>query len=485
MDLNPDQLGKAIIIAAGGAQRSNTLFTYSNEYVQRMYNLVKQRGLSDADVYYMNPQAPDLDDDGFQEQNLQDYNLFDPEPDIKEAFAEAAKNLKPGQQFIFYIHGHSRKDVFNITPNYELSASKFRELLDLIPAGVQQLIFIDTCYSGSFINELAGVENRIVITSTDDNSLTWQVAYSSFAEKLLDQLQRGDSLGGAFTAAKQFIQNQQKFFGGQTPWLDDNSDGQYVDDGRLAEKVYLIQNSVHAAPPPKLEVHPRIVLKDQQISTTIWTKVTSPTHDKIRKVRAILVRPNLVNTEYNGMETDFGREEIELIYNAAQNRYEIVYDKFLINGVWNIIYQAKDTDGFWSDVKIAEVEVNNVPDKFIKLSLNKSSYKQASEQNLTVDVYSKDPIQVKMYLGMVLPNGGGVKTLIYPDDEFGEANQINAYIPKLKVNQPKTYYMKPLVPEDAAFGDYMFCGVLVPAAEALKMDGSNWLALDCTGFKVQ
>ncbi len=485
VDINPDQLGKAIIIAAGGAQRGNTLFPYSNEYVQRMYNLVKQRGLSDADVYYMNPQAPDLDDDGFQEDKLQDYNLFDAESHIEEAFTEAAKNLKAGQQFIFYVHGHSRIDSFNITPNYELSASKFRELLDLIPAGVQQLIFIDTCYSGSFLNELAGVENRIVITSTDDNSLTWQVTEMSFADKLLTQLQKGESLGGAFTFAKEFIQNNTKYFSGQTPWLDDNSDGQYVSDGRLAEKVFLVKGGTPQDSAPELEVHPRIVLKDQQISTTIWTKVTRPTHDKIRKVRAILVRPNLVNTEYKGMETDFGREEVELIYNAAQNRYEIVYDKFLINGVWNIIYQAKDTDGFWSDVKIAEVEVNNVPDKFIKLSLNKSSYKQASEQNLTVDVYSKDQIEVKMYLGMVLPNGGGVKTLIYPDDEFGEANQINPYIPKLKVNQPKTYYMKPLIPEDAAFGDYMFCGVLVPAAEALKMDGSNWLALDCTGFKVQ
>jgi hypothetical protein len=433
----------------------------------------------------MNPQAPDLDDDGYQEDHLQDFNLFDPETDITQAFTEAAKNLKPGQQFIFYVHGHSRKDSFQITPNYELSALKLKELLGLIPAGVQQLIFIDTCYSGSFLNELAGVENRIVITSTDDKSLTWQVTEMSFADKLLTQLQKGESLGGAFAFAKQFILNNTKYFSGQTPWLDDNSDGQYVDDGRLAEKVYLIQDSIHGAPPPELEVHPRIVLKAQQISTTIWTKVTSPTHDKIRKVRAILVRPNLVNTEYKGMETDFGREEVELIYNAAQNRYEIVYDKFLINGVWNIIYQAKDTDGFWSDAKIAEVEVNNVPDKFIKLSLNKSSYKQASEQNLTVDVYSKDQIEMKMYLGMVLPNGGGVKTLIYPDDQFGEANQINAYIPKLKVNQPKTYYMKPLVPEDAAFGDYALCGVLVPAAEDIKMDGSNWLALDCTGFKVQ
>jgi hypothetical protein len=90
-----------------------------------------------------------------------------------------------------------------------------------------------------------------------------------------------------------------------------------------------------------------------------------------------------------------------------------------------------------------------------------------------------------MYLGMILPNGGGIKTLIYPDDEFGEANQINPYIPKLKIQQLKPYYMKPLVPEDAPFGDYMFCGVLVPAAEDIKMDGSNWLALDCTGFKVE
>ncbi|WP_069471129.1 PKD domain-containing protein [Candidatus Marithrix sp. Canyon 246] len=487
VDLNPDQLGKAIIIAAGGAQRGNTLFPYSNDYVQRMYNLVKQRGLTDSDVYYMNPQAPDLDDDGFQEDHLQDFNLFDPETDINKAFTEAAKNLKAGQQLIFYIHGHSRKDSFNITPNYELSAAKLKELLDLIPAGVQQLIFIDTCYSGSFLNELAGVENRIVITSTDDNSLTWQVTEMSFADKLLTQLQKGESLGGAFTFAKQFILNNTKYFSGQTPWLDDNSDGQYVDDGRLAEKVFLVKGGIHGAPPPELEVHPRIVLKDQQISTTIWTKVTSPTHDKIRKVRAILVRPNLVNAEYNGMETDFDREEIELIYNAAQNRYEIVYDKFFINGVWNIIYQAKDTDGFWSDVKMAEVEINNVPEKFIKLFLNKSSYKPASEQNLTVDVYSKDPIQAKMYLGMILPNGGGVKTLIHPYEKFGKANQINPYIRKLKINQPKTYYIKSLVPKKAAaaVSGYMFCGVLVPAAEDIKMDGSNWLALDCTGFKVQ
>lgn len=74
-------------------------------------------------------------------------------------------------------------------------------------------------------NVETGKEIRIVITSTDDNSLTWQVTEMSFADKFLTQLQKGESLGEAFTFAKQFIQNNTKYFSGQTPWLNDNSDG--------------------------------------------------------------------------------------------------------------------------------------------------------------------------------------------------------------------------------------------------------------------
>jgi hypothetical protein len=183
-ELSQQSLGKAIIIAAGGAQRSNSLYPYSNEYVQRMYNLVKLRGLTDSDIYYMNPQAPDIYDHGY----LQNYNLFDPESDIKDAFAQAARSLEAGQQFILYVHGHARKDNINITPAYELSASTLKNYLDILPQGVQQVIILDTPYSGSFINDLAGVENRIVITSTDDKSFTWQVSYCDFSEKLLTNI---------------------------------------------------------------------------------------------------------------------------------------------------------------------------------------------------------------------------------------------------------------------------------------------------------
>jgi WD40 repeat protein len=467
VDVNPASLGKAIIIAAGGAQNSNELFPYSNEYVQRMYRLVKQRGLTDADVYYMNPQAPDLDDDDYQEYHLHDFNLFDPETDIKEAFTQAAQNLTAGQQFIFYIHGHARHDVINITPIYELSASKLKTLLDILPQGIQQVIILDTLYSGSFMDELAGVENRIVITSTDDMSLRWQVTYSSFSEKLLNKLERGYSLGEAFRYAKQNMQNNQIFFGGQTPLLDDNNNGE------LAEKVYFIQNGIHAAPPPELEVHPRIALKNQQISTTIWTKVTNLSHYNINKVRAILIRPDFVNTEYQGLQTNFDREEVELIYNAAQDRYEIVYDRFWTKGTWNVLYQAQDKDGFWSEIETGEVEQtsDNLTDIKIDIALNKLNYKVSEEINWNINVNVKNQT---LYLGIRLPNGSVVA--INSNAEFNK---------QIQLARQQSIFIKILIPEDSPLGDYLACGVLIPTGETLQMDGSNWLAFDCTGFKVQ
>jgi WD40 repeat protein len=162
--------GQAIIIAAGGAQPDNTLFKYSNDFVQRMYRLLKEGGFSDTAIHYMNPYAPDIDvngypDDGQLDENRRDYPLFDPAQELPQAFANAASNLKAGQQFVFYLHGHAEQDEFLITPSYPLSALYLRDLLATLPTGVTQIIILDSCYSGSFFDELKGVEGRILISS--------------------------------------------------------------------------------------------------------------------------------------------------------------------------------------------------------------------------------------------------------------------------------------------------------------------------------
>jgi WD40 repeat protein len=465
VDVHPAQLGKAIIIAGGGAQDSNGLFRYSNKYVQSMYRLVKQRGLKDSDVYYLNPRAPDLDGDGYQEANLHDYDLREAQVDIEKAFKQAANNLQAGQEFIFYIHGHANQDQFNITKNYKLQASKFRKLLDLIPAGVRQQIFIDTCYSGSFLDELAGAKNRTVITSTDDKSLTWQVTYYSFAEAFLTQLQKGETVVRAFKYAKKFIAENPKSFSQQTPWLDANSDGISSDDDFIiAEKQYLINPKINENKLPELEVNSRIVLKDQQRSATIWAKLTNFSHDKIRKVQAILIKPNLVTTRYK--------------YNAAQNRYEIVYDRFWTKGTWKILYQAQDNDGFWSEIETAEIEQtsDNLTDIKIDIELNKPNYKVSDDIHWNISVNAQNKI---LYLGIILPNGSVVA--INSNGEFNQ--QIQPY-QQIKLIGQQNIFINTPIPKNSPLDKYSACGVLIPTGETFQMDGSNWESVHCTNFNI-
>ncbi len=261
-------IGQAIIIAAGGAEPSNTLFKYSNEFTQRFYRLIKQRGFEDENIYYMNPHAPDIDLDGYLEEDKQDYKLFDPALELKKAFQQAASKLQAGQQFIFFLHGHARPDHFRIKPDYELSANNLRDLLALLPAGVQQAIILDSCYSGSFFDELAGVEGRILISSADDTTLAWNAADSSFADTFLRSLGRSSDLADAFQQAENLIKGDKQLFGDQRPWLDDNGDGQYTSgDGIRAGQTYLGKEAVHAAPPTKNPSSPsttRITQRCQQ-----------------------------------------------------------------------------------------------------------------------------------------------------------------------------------------------------------------------------
>ncbi len=167
------QPGQAIIIA--GPNPDDNLFNYTNEFTQRMYRLLKQRGYDDDKIHYLNVLAPDIEPfEGRPEPERQDYNLFDPKKQLSEAFAQASADLTVGDQFVFYLHGHASDNRFKLLDE-NISAAHLRDLLATLPAGVQQIIILDTCYSGSFMDELAGVPHRVVVTSTDDNSLTFQV----------------------------------------------------------------------------------------------------------------------------------------------------------------------------------------------------------------------------------------------------------------------------------------------------------------------
>ncbi len=352
VNLEPGGLGKAVIIAAGGEQDSNTLFPYSNDLTTDMYRFLHSIGFSDGDIIYMNPYPPVVPFNGYVDAARQDFPLRDPETELALAFAQAAQDLKAGQQFILYLHGHARSDYVRMSQTTETSAMEIKILLDQIPADVEQIIILDTCYSGSFLDELSGVPNRILITSADAESLAWSPEeVGGFSYTFIRRLKMGQSVGEAFESAAYKIIDDPQTFGIQNPQLDDTQDGFYnSNDGHFAGSTYIGGQKVHGSLPPEIiDMHPAIKLAEGQTTATLWVKVI-PDFNGIKKVRAILVNEHDNATEYQGESTDFIRRELTLLPDYDLERYEIDYNQFHTARDWKILYQAQSMEGDWSEI---------------------------------------------------------------------------------------------------------------------------------------
>jgi Leucine-rich repeat (LRR) protein len=470
--------GQAIIIA--GPNSKDNLFQYTNEFTQRMYRLLKMRGYDDEKIHYLNMLAPDIERplDGRPEPERQDYSLFDPTKELSEAFAKATANLTIGDQFVLYLHGHAGMDRFKLL-NENISATHLRDLLATLPAGVQQIIILDTCYSGSFIDDLKGVEHRVIVTSTNDKSLTWQIANSSFADRFMQSLEQGRSLLESFQTAETMILENPDLFAGQRPWFDDDNDGQFLNDGLYAENVRVGLRRVAQAPPPEIkQVHPYITLPENEGTTTLWIKMAD--NENIHKVRAILVPPQYQVREYQGEDTDFSRIELPMRYNAVEDNYGVKYEGFCAkSGSWQILYQAQDTEGVWSETVQGEVQASECLSATVKMQLNQSRYTTGNP--LRLDMQVNGQAQVDLYVAIVFPEGTFI-TITYPF-KISFPNTIQIYQPNVEIAGQKIYpIMNFPLPGDIKKGQYQVYGVLVTAGTEPKTQ--NWIHFDNEMFEV-
>ncbi len=476
-------MGKAIILAGGGA--TTTLYPYSNKLCQQMYRLLKQRGFTDDDILYMNQQAPDIDEDGYLDDgslddDRLDYTLFEPENDLKSAFAKAASGVAQGGQFILYVHGHADKDFLKITREYEISASQLKELLGSIPAGVQQLIILDTCYSGSFLDELSGVENRIVITSADDNTVSWNVEVGSFSDKFIRTLRLGNTLKKAFEDAEEMIKGSPEIFGSQSPWIDANADGVYSStDPVRVSSVYLGKEGVQAAEPPVItRVHPVISIPEGSAAETLWVETSPSGDDRIKMVKAVLMPPGFSSTEYKGEDTIFSSEKmVQLEYSRTQKRYEVVYDSFQQPGKWRIVYQVQGSDGEWSDIVFGEVNAGGINKAvYMSVKLNQEVY-QVSE-DIRFDITMNGKATVDLYVGIIYPRGY-LQTFAYPQTP-SLVDQMIPYQSNITVNGQYPVNTLPLpITSGWTTGKYSFC-----AAANEPLSPENWY-IDCEPFEIK
>ena len=214
-------------------------------------------------------------------------------------------------------------------------------------------------------------------------------------------------------------------------------------------------------------------------NATLWLR-TTPDADGIRKVRATIVNPQFAGQNYEGLETNFGREELELIYNPAQKRYEIVYNGFRTAGTWRILYQAQSKEGTWSYIVQGEVQSQGTSKiASIKMQLNQSSYKIT--EPLRLDLQVDGQTEADLYVAIIFPNKSFI-TFGYPS-EPSWPNEAKIYQAKVKIAGQQNYPVNINLPSNAELGTYSTCGVLVKA-ETAPLDMGNWIDFHCVEFEV-
>ncbi len=215
---------------------------------------------------------------------------------------------------------------------------------------------------------------------------------------------------------------------------------------------------------------------------------TSPTFEGIRQVKAVLIPPNSGN--YSGEETGLGRSEIKLIYNQAKQRFEntVHYNDFSLAGSWQIIYQAQDTQGTWSETKLAEIQISTPPPPVsIKIHIQRSSYNigETLSCNLDISASSKTSKSYSIYAALVYPPTVGYFITIDENKGFSLPNDIIAYRPKLELSGTKTLYpLEMQIRPSMKTGNYQCCGVITNI-DVDATDAKNWLAIDCKPMDIK
>jgi hypothetical protein len=202
--------GNLILVAGGGAEISNTLKESTQYLSDLVYLRFRNRLFTDKDIYYFNPVTwHDIDGDGY-DNNVVD----DSSPTVAEfgqSITQWAANQSTDGPLYVYLIDHGGIDTFKIFPNEILTAAQLKAYLDQFQqaTGRKVVVVIEACKSGSFTDDLVTQgQNRIVVTSTDDQDAYIQLAGKiSFTQIFIDRLLTGDSVNQGWLKAKQQLSN--------------------------------------------------------------------------------------------------------------------------------------------------------------------------------------------------------------------------------------------------------------------------------------
>ena len=346
---------KAVIVAGGGPFPGNHLWDATRMCANFAYRVLTYQGFTRETIRYLSEDAAvDLDN------NPETVEVSGP-PTVEALENVLTAWASDADRLVLYLVDHGGEGIFRLSGQTTLPAPVLDDWLDRLQeaAGCEVVVIYDACESGGFLPELTPPTgaDRIVAGSTSAGESAYFVTLGSvsFSNYFWTAVFRGRSVGEAFVSARDAISATTGF---QHPVLDDTGDGLADEaDGDHAATVYIGNGTAYAEDAPVIEA----VSPEQDLSGTneggLYAEgVTDP--DGVARVWAIIrppgYRPGASDNTVQALPS------VDLL--PAENdihRYEIVYDRFDLAGVYEIAVHARDAEGNTSPPHRTRVHVND------------------------------------------------------------------------------------------------------------------------------
>jgi hypothetical protein len=321
------------------------------------------------------------------------------EQTIKE-WALTKMTLLPGPLYIILID-HGAPDHFYLGDQSEtVTASELNQWITQLETDLQKkvlsvpeiVIIMDTCYSGSFINDLSK-PGRIIITSTSDKEVSFRGpkkpsdafvrdgAY--FANNLFFELSKGNRLSESFKRATYLTEmltssnHQHPMFpfydtALQHPLLDDNGDAlghnvlDIYGDGINADLMYLGYSapSAHPVEIVQVQILPFSTLENHE--NTFTFKVTVQNQDWVEKLCVEIKSPdtNIPSFTDEYRQKILNLHQVCLTYQANENIYVGSFDQCKDPGQYALYFYVEDQEQvitYFNEISVYKKALNNTP----------------------------------------------------------------------------------------------------------------------------
>jgi hypothetical protein len=333
-----------LIIVAGGSLSDNDSLKDATLYITDLaYQKFKARNFTDEDIYFIT-QTPfhDLDGDGYDDKIVDD--LTPTVAGIQYAITDWGKEQPSNGPLYIYMADHGVKDTFLVATSEFLTAAQLNTYLDSFQkdTGRDVVLIIEACYSGSFLDDIqSDTYNRLIITSVDDSNPAYLSSNgtTSFSSFLMSYLYKGKNLEQSLDLAKADLQSVGLPYSKMAPQFQG-------DPSLLALKVG--GDFVLAGVFPEITGN----TSDQSLTSNDTLSLYADVSSAIGglEVWAVIVPPDYTPPSVTG-DYDTPLDELPKVLlvdedsnKVLDGKYEGSYSGLAYNGVYKVIFYAKDAE---------------------------------------------------------------------------------------------------------------------------------------------